>query len=114
MTCAACVANIADKVPGQFILGVHAISLITFLFEIKENLVLAFGYNTLAIPLAMGILYPFFSQVVSPAPAALLMATSSVSVTLNTLRMRSFVPAVRRVSAKSGRPQSLTLKEAGA
>ena len=63
--------------------------------KIKENLVWAFGYNTLAIPLAMGILYPFFAQVVSPELAALLMATSSVSVTLNTLRMRSFVPAVR-------------------
>ena len=70
--------------------------------KIKENLVWAFGYNTLAIPLAMGILYPFFAQVVSPELAALLMATSSVSVTLNTLRMRSFVPAVRTRKPKVG------------
>lgn len=64
--------------------------------KIKENLFWAFGYNTLAIPLGMGILYPFFAQVVSPELAALLMATSSLSVTLNTLRMRGFVPAIRR------------------
>jgi P-type Cu+ transporter len=67
--------------------------------KIKENLVWAFGYNTLAIPLAMGLLYPFLAQVVSPELAALLMAFSSVSVTLNTLRMRGFVPAVRRNKA---------------
>ncbi len=82
--------------------------------KIKENLFWAFGYNTLAIPLAMGILYPFFSQVVSPELAALLMATSSVSVTLNTLRMRSFVPAVRRARSNSGGPQPLMIKEARA
>lgn len=65
---------------------------------IKQNLLWAFGYNTLAIPLGFGILYPFFAQVVSPELAALLMATSSLSVTLNTLRMRGFVPAIRRRS----------------
>ena len=80
--------------------------------KIKENLVWAFGYNTLAIPLAMGILYPFFAQVVSPELAALLMATSSVSVTLNTLRMRGFVPAVRR--AQLSRTQSVALVQGGA
>lgn len=64
--------------------------------KIKENLVWAFGYNTLAIPFGMGVLYPFTGQLVSPELAALLMATSSISVTLNTLRMRGFVPAVRR------------------
>jgi Cu+-exporting ATPase len=47
----------------------------------------------------MGILYPFTGQLVSPELAALLMATSSISVTLNTLRMRGFVPAVRRQRA---------------
>ncbi len=64
--------------------------------KVKENLFWAFGYNTLAIPLGMGILYPFFAQLVSPELASLLMATSSVSVTLNTLRMRRFIPAIRR------------------
>ncbi len=63
---------------------------------IKQNLYWAFGYNTLAIPIGMGILYPFTGQMVSPELAALLMATSSLSVTLNTLRMRKFVPAIRR------------------
>lgn len=66
--------------------------------KVKENLLWAFGYNTLAIPLGFGVLYPFFAQVVSPELAALLMATSSLSVTLNTLRMRGFVPAIRRRS----------------
>jgi Cu+-exporting ATPase len=66
--------------------------------KVKENLFWAFGYNTVAIPLGMGVLYPFFAQVVSPELAALLMATSSLSVTLNTLRMRGFVPAIRRGS----------------
>ena len=64
--------------------------------KVKENLFWAFGYNTLAIPLGFGVLYPFFALVVSPELAALLMATSSLSVTLNTLRMRGFVPAIRR------------------
>jgi len=63
---------------------------------IKQNLFWAFGYNTVAIPLGAGLLYPFVAQMVSPELAALLMATSSLSVTLNTLRMRGFVPGVRR------------------
>ena len=64
--------------------------------KVRENLWWAFGYNTVAIPFGMGVLYPFVSQVVSPELAALLMASSSLSVTLNTLRMRTFVPGVRR------------------
>lgn len=78
--------------------------------KVKENLVWAFGYNVLAIPLGFGILYPFFAQVVSPELAALLMATSSLSVTLNTLRMRKFVPAIRRRS-KSTVPQMAPVAE---
>jgi P-type Cu+ transporter len=64
--------------------------------KIRENLMWAFGYNTVAIPFGMGILYPFIGQMVSPELAALLMAFSSISVTLNTLRMRGFVPEIRR------------------
>jgi Cu+-exporting ATPase len=64
--------------------------------KVKENLWWAFGYNAAAIPFAMGVIYPLTSQVVSPELAALLMAVSSLSVTLNTLRMRKFVPAIRR------------------
>jgi Cu+-exporting ATPase len=63
---------------------------------IKQNLAWAFGYNVAAIPLAMGVLYPFTHQIVSPELAALLMATSSLSVTLNTQRMRGYIPPVRR------------------
>jgi P-type Cu+ transporter len=63
---------------------------------IKQNLFWAFGYNTVFVPIGAGLLYPFFAQMVSPEVAALLMATSSLSVTLNTLRMRGYVPPVRR------------------
>ena len=71
---------------------------------IKQNLFWAFGYNTLAIPIGAGLLYPFFAQMVSPEMAALLMATSSLSVTLNTLRMRGYVPPVRR-RRTTGKPE---------
>ena len=63
---------------------------------VRQNLLWAFGYNSAAIPLAAGVLYPFFSQIVSPELAALLMATSSFSVTMNTLRMRGYQPPVKR------------------
>jgi Cu+-exporting ATPase len=63
---------------------------------VRQNLFWAFGYNAATIPLAAGLLYPFTNQIVSPELAALLMATSSFSVTMNTLRMRGFVPGVRR------------------
>jgi Cu+-exporting ATPase len=63
---------------------------------VRQNLFWAFGYNAAAIPLGAGVLYPFVAQVVSPELAALLMATSSFSVTMNTLRMRGFVPPVKR------------------
>lgn len=69
---------------------------------VRQNLAWAFGYNTLAIPLGAGLLYPFTSQVVSPELAALLMATSSFSVTMNTLRMRSYRPPIKRGPATGG------------
>ncbi|MDD5168261.1 MAG: hypothetical protein PHN75_05550, partial [Syntrophales bacterium] len=81
--------------------------------KIRENLVWAFGYNTLAIPFGMGVLYPFVAQLVSPELAALLMATSSLSVTLNTLRMRGFVPDVRRRATTAGTPIKPGLQPAG-
>jgi len=68
--------------------------------KVKQNLAWAFGYNTAAIPLGAGILYPFFAQVVSPELAAFLMAISSLSVTLNAMSMRGFRPPIRR----GGRP----------
>jgi Cu+-exporting ATPase len=65
---------------------------------VKQNLWWAFGYNTASIPLAAGLIYPFFAQLVSPELAALLMATSSLSVTMNTLRMKGYVPPIRKQS----------------
>jgi Cu+-exporting ATPase len=63
---------------------------------VRQNLIWAFGYNMAAIPLAAGILYPFTHQIVSPELAAMLMAVSSFSVTMNTLRMRGYRPPSRR------------------
>jgi Cu+-exporting ATPase len=56
---------------------------------IRQNLVWAFGYNVVLIPVAMGILYPFTGLTLSPALAAAAMALSSVSVVANSLRLRS-------------------------
>ncbi len=58
--------------------------------NIKENLVWAFGYNVALIPVAMGILYPFFSLLLSPILAGGAMAFSSLSVVANALRLRGF------------------------
>lgn len=57
--------------------------------NIKQNLFLAFGYNSLGIPLAAGVLYPFFGWLLSPMFAAAAMALSSVSVIYNALRLRN-------------------------
>jgi P-type Cu+ transporter len=59
--------------------------------NIRQNLILAFGYNTLGIPLAAGVLYPFFGILLSPMIASLAMSLSSVSVIGNALRLRSKV-----------------------
>ncbi|MEK7872262.1 MAG: heavy metal translocating P-type ATPase, partial [Chloroflexota bacterium] len=64
--------------------------------KVKENLFWAFAYNTASIPLGAGLLYPAFKLVVSPELAAFLMAISSLTVTLNTLLMRGFVPGIKR------------------
>ena len=57
--------------------------------NIRENLVFAFAYNALGIPIAAGALYPVFGLLLSPMIAALAMSFSSVSVISNALRLRS-------------------------
>jgi len=56
--------------------------------NIRENLVFAFAYNVIGIPIAAGLLYPAFGILLSPIVAALAMALSSVSVIGNSLRLR--------------------------
>lgn len=61
--------------------------------NIKQNLFGSFFYNSLGIPLAAGILYPFFGILLSPIIASAAMAASSVTVLTNALRLRKFKPA---------------------
>ncbi|MDR5694601.1 MAG: heavy metal translocating P-type ATPase [Armatimonadota bacterium] len=63
--------------------------------KVKQNLFWAFVYNTVTIPIAAGILYPWIHQVVSPELAAFLMAISSLTVTLNTMFLRRFIPSLK-------------------
>jgi len=64
--------------------------------KVKQNLFWAFIYNVLGIPLGAGLFYPFMALVISPELAGLLMAVSSVTVTLNTLLLKGFKPSLRR------------------
>lgn len=73
------------------ILGVAKAKLLSekLLKNIKENLFFAFIYNVLGIPVAAGLLYPFFGILLSPMIAAAAMSVSSLSVILNSLRLNS-------------------------
>ena len=57
--------------------------------NVKENLFFALAYNTIGIPVAAGLLYPFFGILLSPMIAALAMSFSSVSVITNSLRLKN-------------------------
>jgi Cu+-exporting ATPase len=57
--------------------------------NIRQNLVFAFGYNLLGVPVAAGVLYPVFGLLLSPMLAAAAMSLSSVSVIANALRLRA-------------------------
>ena len=56
--------------------------------NIKQNLFFAFIYNALGVPIAAGVLYPFFGLLLSPMLAAAAMSLSSVSVIGNSLRLK--------------------------
>ncbi len=60
--------------------------------NIKQNLFWAFAYNTILIPVAAGVLFPFFKVLLSPIFAAAAMGLSSVTVVSNALRLRNFKP----------------------
>ena len=73
------------------ILGVAKSKILSegLLKNIKQNLFFAFIYNTVGIPIAAGLFYPFFGILLSPMIAAAAMSFSSVSVILNSLRLNS-------------------------
>jgi Cu+-exporting ATPase len=57
--------------------------------NIRQNLFFAFVYNSIGVPVAAGVLYPFFGILLSPIIAAAAMSFSSVSVIANSLRLKS-------------------------
>jgi P-type Cu+ transporter len=57
--------------------------------NIRQNLFFAFIYNSIGVPIAAGVLYPFFGLLLSPILAAAAMSFSSVSVIINSLRLRN-------------------------
>ncbi|GAA4032864.1 heavy metal translocating P-type ATPase [Actimicrobium antarcticum] len=66
--------------------------------NIRQNLVFAFGYNLLGVPIAAGVLYPWFGLLLSPMIASAAMALSSVSVITNALRLKARAPGQKSAS----------------
>jgi len=67
--------------------------------RIKQNIFWAFAYNTALIPIAAGILYPFFKITFRPELAGLAMAMSSVTVVSLSLMLKKYVPPVKKITA---------------
>jgi Cu+-exporting ATPase len=72
--------------------------------RIKENLFWAFAYNTALIPVAAGLLYPFFGITFRPEYAGFAMAMSSVTVVSLSLLLKGYIPPARRVPPGGGDP----------
>ncbi len=91
---------------GSSLAGVvHALELShATLRNIRQNLFGAFLYNVLGIPVAAGVLYPFFGILLSPVVAGTAMAFSSVTVVSNANRLRFFRPDFRPPRAAPARP----------
>jgi Cu+-exporting ATPase len=72
--------------------------------RIKQNLFWAFAYNTALIPVAAGLLYPFFGITFRPEYAGFAMAMSSVTVVSLSLLLKGYIPPARRVPSGGGSP----------
>jgi Cu+-exporting ATPase len=77
---------------------------------IKQNLFWAFGYNTLGIPIAAGVLYLFGGPLLNPIFAAAAMSMSSVSVLTNALRLKRFKPAPNPESGQRETPENTPIR----
>ncbi|WP_355659500.1 heavy metal translocating P-type ATPase [Halomonas salifodinae] len=77
------------------------------LANIKQNLIGAFGYNTLCIPIAAGVLYPFTGMLLSPMIAGAAMSLSSITVVSNANRLR-----LLRLGTPGDQPRTTTPREA--
>ncbi|WP_348533131.1 heavy metal translocating P-type ATPase [Halomonas sp. 11-S5] len=73
--------------------------------NIKQNLVGAFGYNTLGIPIAAGVLYPLTGTLLSPMIAGAAMSLSSITVVSNANRLRLFRPSAEAAGDDRVNPQ---------
>jgi cation transport ATPase len=79
--------------------------------NIRQNLTLAFAYNAIGIPVAAGVLYPFFGIRLSPIIAAAAMALSSLSVVTNANRLRRF--SSLRIAASAADVAQPALEQGG-
>lgn len=80
--------------------------------KIKQNLFWAFIYNAAGVPIAAGALYPSFGLLVSPELAALFMAFSSISVTMNTMLLKRFKPRMVKYLAEEKYKNDKTIQKA--